>query len=168
MRRKQVVVIGSSDETGYQDEARIIGAHIATQGHVLITGGRGGIMESTSRGAADQGGTVIGIHPGEDLDLANPFCSIVIPTGMGYARNAINVLAADVIVAIGGKSGTLSELAYAKTYGKPVICCTFAGGWSAAFPQIHIEGQEDGIFMTAENPTEACRLIDDILSGNQS
>ncbi len=165
MRCRQIVVIGSSDETGYQDEARAIGAHIAGRGYVLITGGRGGIMESVSRGAAEQGGIVIGIHPGEDLDLANPFCSVVIPTGMGYARNAINILAADVVVAIGGKSGTLSELAYAKTYGKPVICCTFAGGWSAAFPQIHIEGQEDGLFMTAENPAEVCRLIDEIMSG---
>jgi uncharacterized protein (TIGR00725 family) len=166
MRHKQVVVIGSSDETGYHEEASAIGAHIAGRGFVLITGGRGGIMESVSRGAAEQGGIVVGIHPGEDLDLANPFCSIVIPTGMGYARNAINILAADVIVAIGGKSGTLSELAYAKTYGKPVICCTFAGGWSAAFPQIHIDGQEDGLFMTAENPAEACRLIDEIIAGS--
>ena len=165
MRRKQVVVIGSSDETGYQEEARSIGAFIADHDYVLITGGRGGIMESVSRGAADRGGTVIGIHPGEDLDLANPFCSIVIPTGMGYARNAINILAADVVVAIGGKSGTLSELAYAKTYGKPVICCAFAGGWSAVFPQIHIDGQEDGLFMTADNPGEVCRLIDEILTG---
>ncbi len=165
MRLRQVVVIGSSDETGFHEEARAIGAFIASRDFVLITGGRGGIMESVSRGAAELGGIVIGIHPGDDLEQANPFCSIVIPTGMGYARNAINILAADVVVAIGGKSGTLSELAYAKTYGKPVICCTFAGGWSAAFPQIHIEGQEDGLFMTAESPDEACRLIDEILSG---
>ncbi len=167
MRRKQVVVIGSSDETGFHEEALAIGAFIADHGFVLITGGRGGIMESVSRGAADKGGTVIGIHPGEELDLANPFCTIVIPTGMGYARNAINILAADVVVAIGGKSGTLSELAYAKTYGKPVICCSFAGGWSAVFPQIHIDGQEDGLFMTADTPHEACRLIKEILSGTR-
>ncbi len=168
MRRRQVVVIGSSEETGYKDEAHSIGAFIASRGFVLITGGRGGIMESVSRGAAEHGGTVIGILPGENLDLANPYCSIVIPTGMGYARNAVNILSADVVVAIGGKSGTLSELAYAKTFGKPVICCVFAGGWSASLPLIHIDGQEDGLIMQAENPDEACRLIEEILNGSQA
>jgi uncharacterized protein (TIGR00725 family) len=163
LRRKQVVVIGSSDETGGMDEARGIGGFIAGKGWVLITGGRGGIMEAASRGASERGGIVVGILPGEELDAANPHCSIVIPTGMGYARNVINILSADLVVAIGGKSGTLSELAYARIYGKPVVFCSFAGGWSAKFPNVGVDDYQGGQIMTARNAEEACRHIDFIL-----
>jgi uncharacterized protein (TIGR00725 family) len=156
MRKKQVVVIGSSEETRHLDEARAIGAFIADKGYVLISGGRGGIMEAASRGAAERGGTVIGILPGDNPDAANPFCGIVIPTGLGYARNAVNVLAADVVVAIGGSYGTLSEIAYSRTYGKPLICCTFAGGWSEEFAKQH----SDGSVFIAHNIEETCRLIE--------
>jgi hypothetical protein len=121
-------------------------------------------MEAASQGAAERGGTVIGILPGEELDAANRHCSIVIPTGMGFARNVINILAADVVVAIGGKSGTLSELAYARIYGKPVVCCTFAGGWSAEFPKAKVDDYRGGLVMTARDADEACRHIEELLS----
>ena len=160
MRKKQVVVIGSSDETGFNDEARAIGRFIADRGYGLITGGRGGIMEAASRGASERGGTVIGIVPGDGLDEANRFCSIVIPTGMGHARNAINVLAADVIVAIGGKAGTLSEIAYARIHCKPLICCVFGGGWSAAFPEAAIDDYQGAPVVTARDVEETCRHIE--------
>jgi hypothetical protein len=163
LRKKQVVVIGSSDETGFMEEARAIGGFIAGKGCVLITGGRGGIMEAASKGAAERGGVVVGILPGEGLDMANRHCTIVIPTGMGYARNVINILCADVVVAIGGKAGTLSELAYARIYGKPVVCCTFAGGWSAEFPNAGVDDYQGGQLMTARNVDEACRHIDFLL-----
>jgi uncharacterized protein (TIGR00725 family) len=145
------------------NEARSIGGFIADKGCVLITGGRGGIMEAASKGASERGGIVIGILPGEELDAANRHCSIVIPTGMGYARNVINILSADVVVAIGGKAGTLSELAYARIYGKPVVCCTFAGGWSAEFPNTEVDDYQRGAIMTARDVDEACRQIDTLL-----
>lgn len=159
MRKPQIVVIGSSDETGRSDEARAIGRFIAEKGCVLITGGRGGVMEAASRGAAERGGTVVGILPGDDPGGANPYCSVVIPTGIGFARNAVNVLAADLVVAIGGRSGTLSELAYARIYGKPVVCCAFAGGWSAEFPRVMVDDYRDGELTTASSVEEACVAI---------
>lgn len=155
-RKKQIVVIGSSDESPNLPGALAIGRFIAEQGHVLITGGRGGVMEAASRGAAEAGGIVIGILPGENIDSANRYCSVVIPTGLGFARNAVNVLAADAIIAIGGGYGTLSEIAYANMYDRPLICCTFAGGWSAEFARSPEAGQTGGPVYVADTPEEAC------------
>ncbi|MBN1496769.1 MAG: TIGR00725 family protein [Spirochaetes bacterium] len=163
MRKKQVVVIGSSDDTRFLDEARAIGAFVAEREYVLITGGRGGIMEAASQGAAERGGIVIGILPGEDKNGANSHCGIVIPTGLGYARNAVNVLAADVAVAIGGSFGTLSEIAYSRTYGIPLICCSFAEGWSRDFANWFELNRIGGPVFIARDTDQTCRLIDQCL-----
>ena len=165
-RRRQIVVIGSSDESPTLPGAVAIGRFIAEQGHVLITGGRGGVMEAASRGAAGAGGFVIGILPGESIDSANRYCSAVIPTGLGFARNAVNVLAADAVVAIGGSYGTLSELAYASLYGKPLICCTFAGGWGAEFARSTEASHSGGPMYVAHTPEEACLHLANIF-GNR-
>jgi uncharacterized protein (TIGR00725 family) len=163
MRKKQIVVIGSSEETGNLDEAHAIGKFIASKGYALITGGRGGIMEAASRGAAEQGGIVIGVLPGDGLDESNPYCGVVIPTGMGFARNVINVLSADVVIAIGGKAGTLTELAYAWLYQKPVICCTFSHGWSARFPALEIDDRQGSMVLIAHSVEEACAHLESLL-----
>ncbi len=90
-------------------------------------------MEAVSRGAFEKSGTVIGIIPDSAFSGANRFCTIVIPTGIGFARNMLNALSADVIIALGGKYGTLSELSYAVQFAKPIIICSFASGWSEIF-----------------------------------
>ncbi len=132
MRRFQVVLIGDSDADAAACRlAEEIGACIARHGAVLISGGRGGVMEAASRGAQSAGGWTVGIVPSEDFSQANPACDVVIPTGLGWARNAVNVLSGDLVVAVGGRAGTLSEIAYAWGYGKPVIAFTGAGGWAA-------------------------------------
>ena len=131
MRFRQVVVIGSSNSSSKENDASYkIGKAIAQYGFVLITGGRGGVMEQASRGAKEAGGLVVGILPGESFDGANPFCDVVIPTGIGYARNSVNVLAADLIISVGGSAGTLSEIAYAWNYNKKIVACAYTGGWS--------------------------------------
>jgi len=131
MRRRQVVVIGSSSTSSEEQDASYkIGRAVAQHGFVLITGGRGGVMEQASRGAKEAGGMVVGILPGESFDGANKFCDVVIPTGIGYARNSVNVLAADLIISVGGSSGTLSEIAYAWNYNKKIVACAYTGGWS--------------------------------------
>ncbi|HOD14188.1 MAG TPA: TIGR00725 family protein [Spirochaetota bacterium] len=158
-RKNQIAVIGSSDESPILPGAVAIGRFIAEQGHVLITGGRGGVMEAASRGAAEAGGIVIGILPGESLDSSNRYCSIVIPTGLGFARNAVNILSADAVVAIGGSYGTLSELAYASMYDRPLICCTFAGGWSAEFARSREASRAGGPVYIAHTAGEACRHL---------
>jgi uncharacterized protein (TIGR00725 family) len=78
-------------------------------------------MEAACRGAKDGGGTTVGILPGSDRGEANEFVDVVIPTGLGEARNALVVRAADALIAVGGGYGTLSEIALALKAGKRVV-----------------------------------------------
>lgn len=78
-------------------------------------------MEAAARGAREAGGRTVGILPGPDADAANPFIEIPVPTGMGEARNVVNVRAGDVVLALPGSYGTLSEIAFALKAGIPVV-----------------------------------------------
>lgn len=144
MKKTQIVIIGSADDIMHYDIAYAIGSFIAKNGWVLITGGRTGVMEAASKGAHDHGGTVVGILPYDSFNGANSYCDIVIPTGIGFARNSMNVLSADVVISIGGKAGTLTELAYAWHYGKPIISCVFTGGWSKRIIGEPIDDRNNG------------------------
>jgi uncharacterized protein (TIGR00725 family) len=86
-----------------------------------VCGGLGGVMEAACRGAKDAGGTTVGILPGTDRAAANPFVDVAVATGLGEARNALVVRAADAVIAIGGGYGTLSEIALALKAGKRVV-----------------------------------------------
>ena len=98
-----------------------VGSLIARHGAVMVCGGLSGIMEAASRGAAQEGGTIIGILPGSDKVEANPHITFPIPTGLGVARNVLVVRTADVLIALPGGPGTLSEIALALNIGKPVV-----------------------------------------------
>ena len=114
-----IIGAGQCDEStgGFAYRA---GFAVARAGAVLYCGGLCGVMESASRGARDAGGVVIGILPGDDRSQANPWLTYSIPTGMGEARNSIVVRSSDVLIAIGGSYGTLSEIAFALKWQKPV------------------------------------------------
>lgn len=117
-----ISVIGTSSAT--IEEARIaqeVGRQIAKQGAVLICGGLGGVMEAVSRGAKEAGGITVGILPGEDPASANPYIDIPIVTGLSFARNVIVASSGDAVIAVGGKLGTLTEIAFALMKGIPVI-----------------------------------------------
>jgi uncharacterized protein (TIGR00725 family) len=104
-----------------RDEAYQVGLAVAEGGGVLVCGGLKGVMEAAAQGACEAGGVTVGIIPGIDRDEANPYCNVVVPTGMGNARNFIVVQTADVILALHGKYGTISEIAIAIKLGKPVV-----------------------------------------------
>lgn len=93
-------------------------------GAALVCGGLGGVMEAACRGAAAAGGLTVGLLPGSDRAAANPDVALAIPTGMGHARNVLIVQTADVVIAIGGEYGTLSEIALARKCGRRVIGLT--------------------------------------------
>jgi uncharacterized protein (TIGR00725 family) len=101
--------------------AEEVGRAIAEAGAVLVCGGLGGVMEAACRGAHGGGGLTVGILPGRDRDEANRHVDVAIPTGMGEARNALVVRAADAVVAVAGEYGTLSEIALALQAGIPVV-----------------------------------------------
>jgi len=155
-RSKQVLVIG--DSADYPERNAIafaIGQFIAGQDWVLISGGRGGVMQAASRGANEAGGIALAILPSDSMDEANPFATIIIPTGIGFARNYINVLAADAVVAIGGGTGTLCEVAYAWQAGKPIIACSMSGGWSAELAGRSLDYRREDAIINAATVEEA-------------
>src|SRR5919197_6110158 len=117
-----VAVVGPGEADRDQiAAAEQVGAELARRGVVVVCGGLGGVMESACRGAKEAGGTTVGILPGVDRGAANSFVDVALPTGLGEARNALVVRAADALIAVGGAYGTLSEIALALKAGKPVI-----------------------------------------------
>jgi uncharacterized protein (TIGR00725 family) len=117
----RVSVIGGSTVTDRQyGQARAVGATLARRGHELVCGGLGGVMEAACHGATEAGGHTIGILPGADPTAANRHVETAIATGLGNARNAVVVLNGAAAVAVGGHTGTLSEIALARDYGRPV------------------------------------------------
>jgi len=127
MKQNDRIIIGVMGAAKCGDDVRElayeVGRLIAERGAVLLNGGRGGIMEASARGAQDAGGLTIGILQGESRasSTANRFIEVAIRTGLGDARNWINVCAADALIAISGSWGTLSEIALARKIGKPVV-----------------------------------------------
>jgi uncharacterized protein (TIGR00725 family) len=117
-----VAVIGAWRATESQQRvAEEVGRGLAEAGAVVITGGGTGVMEGASRGAAQAGGTVVGILPGEHRRTANRWVGVALPTGLGDLRNGLIVRAADAMVAIGGAYGTLSEIALGLNAGLGVV-----------------------------------------------
>ena len=143
-----VAVIGSSSCS--EEEAKLaeaVGEGLARRGASVICGGLGGVMEGVCRGARSQGGLTVGILPGEDPGMANPWVDIPIATGIGYGRNMAVVKSAQAVIAIGGNYGTLSEIAYALKSGIPVIGLNT---WT-----LSRNGKEDDSIIRVSNAAEA-------------
>jgi len=117
-------VIGSGECEPDSEAARLgeeVGRLLAEAGVTLVCGGLTGVMEAACRGAVGAGGEAIGILPGHDAGEANPYCTHVVATGIGHARNLAVVSSGAVVIAIGGEWGTLSEIGFARAIGRPVI-----------------------------------------------
>jgi uncharacterized protein (TIGR00725 family) len=115
-------VIGAGVATSGQAVAATeVGRLIARRGWLLVCGGLGGVMEAAARGAHEAGGVTIGLLPGNNRDSANQYIAVPIATGLGEGRNLLIVRTSDLIIAVGGEYGTLSEIALALKSGKPVI-----------------------------------------------
>jgi uncharacterized protein (TIGR00725 family) len=115
------VIGGSRPEQEARETAFEVGRLIAEKGAILVCGGLGGVMEAASRGAKKAGGLTIGILPGNNPSDANLYIDIPIATGMGYSRNSLVAMNSDVLIAVNGEYGTLSEIAFGIIYGKKVI-----------------------------------------------
>lgn len=130
------VVGGAVADRAVCDLAARVGAAVCRGNCHLACGGRAGVMEAACRGfreARDAGGgtgVTVGVLPGGDPAEASPYVDVVLPTGLGLARNAVVVAVADGVVAVGGAAGTLSEIAFALQLGKPLALVSGSGGWS--------------------------------------
>jgi uncharacterized protein (TIGR00725 family) len=122
-----VAVVGSGVATGnLYEKARTVGKLIAERDGIVVCGGLSGVMEAAARGATEAGGVAIGILPDEDRGRQNGYLSYSVATGVGQARNLAVVCSGDVVVAVGGEYGTLSEIGLARKVGRPVVVL---GGW---------------------------------------
>ena len=143
-----VAVIGGGEPSeGERAWAEEIGRQLARRGAIVVTGGLTGVMEAASKGASEEGGIVVGILPGSSTAAANPYVSVPIVTGIGYARNAIVVKTGRVVIAIGGSYGTLSEIGHALGDGVPVVGL---GTW-----EFSRNGQADTSIVRARDPADA-------------
>lgn len=143
-----IAVIGGHQCSAYElEQAEAVGRELARRGVILICGGLGGIMEAACKGARAEGGIAVGILPGSNRHMANPYVSIPIVTGLGYARNVLVVKSAQAIIAIDGSYGTLSEIAHALQSGIPVIGL---GTWS-----VSIKGKVDDSIIPAHDAQDA-------------
>ena len=119
---QRISVFGGRDITPdvYQDTLEI-GRRLADEGYMVFCGGGAGVMEAIAKGVHDEGGIVVGVLKGQDLEEGNKYLTVPIATGIGIARNAILAYNCDAAIAISGQYGTLSEIAYAFQLKKPVI-----------------------------------------------
>jgi uncharacterized protein (TIGR00725 family) len=126
-RRAYIAVVGSgtADDELYE-QAREVGRLVAERGGVVVCGGLSGVMEAAARGATEAGGTAVGVLPDEDRGRANGYLSYSLATGVGHARNLAVVCSGDVVVAVGGEYGTLSEIGLALKVGRAVVSL---GSW---------------------------------------
>ncbi len=120
---ERVIAVVGAGTASAEDEAAAhrVGRGLAQAGATVVCGGLGGVMAAACAGAREADGTTIGILPGTDRREANPHVLVAVPTGLGEARNALVVRAADAVVAVGGAYGTLSEIAFALKAGVPVV-----------------------------------------------
>mgnify|MGYP001263737129 CR=1 FL=1 len=135
MKKVVTIIGGNSEVSDYAlKQSFELGKKIIDNGWVLCTGGRGGVMESASKGARTSkkwtGFQIIGILPEGNKKSGNEYLDIILPTGMGLTRNALVVQAGDVCIAISGGAGTLSEIALAWQFGRPIGVLNDTGGWS--------------------------------------
>jgi hypothetical protein len=160
-KKKIIAVIGGGQCS--KEEARLaeeVGRQLAQRGATLICGGLGGVMEAACRGASSEGGTTIGVLPGDDSQSANPYVQIPIVTGIGYARNIAVVKSARAVIAIGGNYGTLSEISHALQSGIPVIGLNT---WS-----LSRNGRQDKSIIPVQSPTEAVDKALDLATSPKS
>lgn len=141
-----VSVVGAgSCGPGLEETAREVGRLLAKAGFGLVCGGLGGVMAAACQGAKEHGGVTLGILPGDDRRAANPHVDVAVATGLAHMRNYLVALNGNVMIAVGGGAGTLSEMALASKIGRPVVAL---GTWA------DLHGKLPGI-ASADTPEDA-------------
>lgn len=141
-----------------------LGECLVNKGFGIVCGGMSGLMEAVCKGASKAKGyfwgASIGIIPGDEAELANEYCDIIIPSGLGIGRNILVARTGFAAIAIGGGAGTLSEIAFAWQLGKPICCLSAFGGWSAELAGKQLDARFIAKIDTAKNLEDVLSWID--------
>ena len=162
MKKFQILVIGNNDNGCTPELEKLAyetGTEVAKSNSILITGGLGGVMKAASRGAKENNGLTVGIIPQSDMSEANEFCDVVIPSGIGLMRDFLNALSADGVIAIGGGSGTLSEICASYMYSKPIVVLKNSGGTSTKFADQYLDHRKNVKIIGADTPKDAMEIL---------
>ncbi|MDH3277859.1 MAG: TIGR00725 family protein [Nitrosopumilus sp.] len=166
-KRIQILIIGHNTNGCTEQHSKIAyetGSEVAKAGHVLVTGGLGGVMQAAAHGAQTSGGLTVGIIPQANASEANEYCDIVIPTGMGLTRDFINALSADGVIIIGGGSGTLAEICAAYMHKKPMVAIRNIGGVPAQFIDNYLDHRENIKIIGVDTPKHAVDKILELIT----
>lgn len=169
MRRLQIGVIGSAGWEEYPGKkpdkksfkiAYEVGRLIAQNKAILVCGGKGGAMEEACRGAKENNGITVGVISGNNRNQVNPYVDVEIVSGMvNCAEEAIIVSMCDGIIAIGGGSGTLQEIATAYRNKKPIVVVKSGGGWADKLSNLYLDERKLIKIAVANSPEEALTLL---------
>ncbi|MHA7647016.1 TIGR00725 family protein [Nitrosopumilus sp. S4] len=162
VKKRQILVIGHNTNgcrPEHEKTAYEVGVEIAKSKSVLICGGLGGVMNAVAHGVHDSNGLTVGIIPQDDPKMANEYCDIVIPTGMGLTRDFLNALSADGVIIIGGGSGTLSEVCASYMHKKPMVAIRKMGGTVEQYIDGFIDHRENIKIIGVDTPKEAVEKI---------
>jgi len=166
-KKHQILVIGNNTNGCTPKHEKIaydVGVEIAKSDSILITGGLGGVMAAASHGAHDANGLTVGIIPQDNAAMANEFCDIVIPTGMGLARDFVNALTADGVIIVGGGSGTLSEVCAAYMYKKPMVAIRNIKSSIEPYIDGFLDHRENIKIIGVDTPQDAVKKILELLT----
>lgn len=161
-KKRQILIVGNNENGSTPELEKMAyetGLEVAKSDSVLITGGLGGVMRAACHGAKDAGGITVGIIPQNDPSFANEYCDIVIPTGIGLARDFLNALSADGVIIIGGGSGTLSETCAAYMHNKPIAAIKNTGGIAEMFADKYLDHRQNVKIVGVSSPKEAVKYI---------
>ncbi|MHB9161492.1 MAG: TIGR00725 family protein [Nitrosotalea sp.] len=160
-KKIQILIIGHNGSIT-PEVAKIAydtGVEVAKSGAVLITGGMEGVMKEACHGAKDAGGLTVGIIPQSEPSFANEYCDIVIPSGMGLARDFLNALSGDGVIIIGGGSGTLSETCAAYMHKRPIVAIKNSGGIAEKYADQYLDHRKSLLIIGVSSPKEAVQVI---------
>lgn len=162
-RRAVAAVVGSMRATNEQlVQAHELGVALVDEGLRVLTGGLGGVMAAALQGARAseryRSGDTIAVLPTYRASDASDAADIVICTGMNHARNTIVVASASVVLAIGGRSGTLGELALAWELGRPIVSVGGTEGWASQLAGMRLDDRREDVIYGPLSPREAAQL----------
>jgi uncharacterized protein (TIGR00725 family) len=161
-RKLQIAVLGSSKEICTKKAYKLaeeVGEEIAKAGAITVTGGGHGVMEAAMKGAKKQGGLTLGILPWEKISHYNKYCDVIVATGIGWSRDAINLNSCDGAIIVGGGAGTLNEATYAYIEDIPIVTLISSGGLAKSLSGTYFDIRKTERIVGVTTPKNAVKKL---------